>query len=161
MTDAPDQELVTELARHLVQEAAPEELPLFRATSEAYFKDPAKTLARSQDKDEMLGFGAEAVVVLLTPVALEVAKSVVAWVAARVRSAAEREAGGMIDDAVGGLFRRLRGSRAEPEPAAPELSDEELAEVRRVAFEKARQLDLPKAKAELLADSVVGSLATA
>ena len=54
----------------------------------------------------------------------------------------------------------------EPEPAAPapaalDLTDEQLEQVRELALDKARLLKLPEAKAELLADSLVGSLATA
>jgi hypothetical protein len=65
----PDDELVALLARAAVERAAPEELPLFRATSSAYFEDPG-ALERQASKDDMLGFGPGAVVVLLTPVAL-------------------------------------------------------------------------------------------
>ena len=41
-----------------------------------------------------------------------------------------------------------------------ELTDEQLHEVHRIALEKAKQLKLSADKAELLADSLVGELAT-
>jgi hypothetical protein len=65
------------------------------------------------------------------------------------------------------LFRRDDDAEdaATTTPPAPdesaELTDEQLEEVRRLAIQKAKQLKLPKEKAELLADSLVGSLATA
>jgi hypothetical protein len=155
-----EDELVADLARRLVADTAPQELPLFRATSAAYFRDPDEVLAQRKGRDEMLGFGVEAAVVLLTPAALEVAKSVVSFVAMRLRGAAERGAGELIDEKVAAVFAKLRGEKPK-EHEAPDLDDAELAEVRRVAFEKARQLDVPEDKASLLADSVVGSLATA
>jgi hypothetical protein len=162
MTEREDQ-IVADLARRLVAETAPHELPLFRATSAAYFRDPEDVLSRRKGRDELLGFGAEAAVILVTPVALEVAKSVLVFVATRTRAAAEKGAGQLIDDVVARVFGRLYRHEGEPpsEDDAPELDDDELAEVRRVAFEKARQLDVPEDKAALLADSVVGCLATA
>jgi hypothetical protein len=68
------------------------------------------------------------------------------------------------------IFRRGDDKADEAPAAAPpapdvaqaaELTDEQLEEVRKLAIEKAKQLKLPKDKAELLADSLVGSLATA
>ena len=158
-----DDALVAALARASVERAAPEELPLFRATSEAYFDDPS-ALERPQSRDDMLGFGVDAAVMLVTPVALAVAKR-----RDRVHRNAPARAGG----------EGRRGSdRPRPRPAAParrracrdsggarpqpaELTDEQLEQVRTLALEKAKQLKLSDAKAELLAESLVGSLATA
>ena len=103
--DVPDA-VVADVARQLVTQAAPQELPLFRATSEAYFADPEKTLARRGGKDEMLGFGVEAAVILITPVALDVAKRVVAWVAGQVGDSVKKEGSEKIGEVVHDLFDR-------------------------------------------------------
>jgi hypothetical protein len=153
--DVPDA-VVADVARRLVTQAAPQELPLFRATSEAYFADPEETLARRGGKDEMLGFGVEAAVILITPVALDVAKRVVAWVADQVGDSLKKEGSEKIGEVVHDLFDR-DGESAEKAEA---LSDEQLREVRQVAFDRARELDLPEDRAGVLADAVVGSLAT-
>ena len=84
---AADDALVADLARAVVEQTAPEELPLFRATSEAYFDDP-DVAERSGCGDEMLGFGVDAALVLVTPVALSVARDVVEL--PRRRSCAQR-----------------------------------------------------------------------
>ena len=91
-----DDERVTALARAAVERAAPEELPLFRATSEAYLNDPA-ALEQRGGRDEMLGFGVEAAAVLVTPVALSVARDVLAFLAEQVRRVARKEGEGAID----------------------------------------------------------------
>jgi hypothetical protein len=161
--------LVAELARAAVTQAAPEELPLFPATSEAYFDDP-DSLDRGGGKDELLGFGVEAALVLVTPVALSVARDVLNFVIEQVRGHA-RAAG---TDAIDRLADRVLGrggekaaeptAAAEPgagDPPEPELTDEQLEQVRALAVEKARLLKLPPEKARLLADSLVGSLAIA
>jgi hypothetical protein len=153
----PEDEAAAALARRAIAAAAPEELPLFRATSGAYFENPERTLTPRNGGDELLGFGAEAAMLLVTPIALDVAKAALTFVLARIRDAAADEAGSTIDGAVGRLFGRLRGDAAAD--IEPVLSRDQLADVRRVARERALALDLPAAKADLLADSIVGSLA--
>lgn len=156
---ATDNALVAALARASVERAAPEELPLFRATSDAFFNDPA-ALEKQRSGDEMLGFGVDAAVMLVTPVALAVAKDVIEFIGTRLRARAEQEGGGAIDRVLDRLLRR--GDETTPEPAGiQELTDEQLEQVRTLALEKAKQLELSDAKAELLAESLVGSLATA
>lgn len=174
MSAATDDELVVALARATVERAAPEELVLFPAVSEAYLEgqDPSKQTRG----DPMLGFGVEAAAVLLTPVALTVAKDVLAFLRVQLKKHAEERG----DDAVDWLVNRLFGRKKDEAPAAAatsapaaapgtepaeadevELSDEELEQVRQLALEKAKQLKLSDDKAALLADSLVGSLATA
>ena len=158
-----DDALVAALARASVERAAPEELPLFRATSEAYFNDP-DALTKQRSRDEMLGFGVDTAVMLVTPVALAVAKDVIQFIGAQLRARAEKEGAGAIDRVLNRLIRREETAAASLEgaPAAvPELTDEQLDQVRTLAIEKAKQLKLSDTKAELLAESLVGSLATA
>lgn len=155
MTEVIDDALVVDIARQLVIRAAPDELPLFAATSRAYLENPAEVSA-SISRDETLGFGLEAAVVFVTPVALEVAKSVIKWLASQVTTALEDEASTTIRAHIHRLFHRAES----PAESAPRLSADQLAAVRRVALEKARELALPEPKADLLADAVVGSLAS-
>ena len=156
-----DDALVEALARSAVEQVAPEELPLFRATSEAYFADPS-SLERGRSRDDMLGFGVDAALVLVSPVALQVAKEVIGFVVAQFREAAAEEGEGAIKRLVARLVHRNEDEdeKGEDEPV-PDLTDEQLQQVRALALEKARSLRLSDTKAALLADSLVGSLATA
>jgi hypothetical protein len=70
MTSAENNQLIADVARDIVAQTAPQELPFFRATSVAYFKNPEKALKQQTGKDEMLGFGGGEVVTLLTPIVL-------------------------------------------------------------------------------------------
>lgn len=154
---AQNDDLVAALARATVERAAPEELPLFRATSEAYLRDPA-SLESGKSRDELLGFGVEAAAMLVTPVALQVARDVLGFLHEQLRERAREHGEGAIDR----LLARLVGKDEPAEGAEPvELSDDELERVRAVALEKARALKLSDERATLLADSLVGSLATA
>jgi hypothetical protein len=154
-----DDALVEALARSAVEQVAPEELPLFRATSEAYFADPS-SLEQGRSRDDMLGFGVDAALVLVSPVALQVAKEVIGFVVAQFREAAAEEGEGAIKRLVARLVHRDEDEEKDDEPV-PELTDEQLEQVRTLALEKARSLRLSDSKATLLADSLVGSLATA
>ena len=159
-----EQDLVAALARDAVASTAPEELPLFRRTSEAYFEDPSQVLASPKSKDEALGFGVEAAVVLVSPAALAVATSVVQYLATEVGGALKEEVGPRIKDLIESLFKRddpsTDGDDTEKakKPEPPELTKEQLDEVHRVANTVARRL-LPADRASTLADAVVGRLA--
>lgn len=181
MSAPADDALVVALARATVERAAPEEMVLFPAASEAYLEgqDPSKATRGGP----MLGFGVETAVVLLTPVALTVAKDVLDFLRVQLRKQADEHGDEAFDWLVHKLLRRGDDKDApttaaepgsEPAPGAPgdggapaepaeppELTDEQLEQVHEFAIEKAKQLKLTDEKAELLADSLVGSLATA
>ena len=153
-----DDELAVALARSAVERTAPEEMVIFPAASEAFLEgqDPsAKTRG-----DPMLGFGVESAVVLLTPVALTVAKEVLGFLRVQLKKQADKHGEDAFDWLAAKLLRRDDDKKEQP-AEVPELTDEQLEEVRRLAIEKAKQLKLADDKAELLADSLVGSLATA
>ena len=157
MSAAPSDELVAALARATVEKAAPEELPLFRATSEAYFEDP-QALERNGGKDEMLGFGVDAAMVLMTPVVLQVAKDVIGFLGEQLRERAREQGEGAIDRVIARLVKKDAAGDSEP---VDELTDEQLEQVRALAIKKGRALKLSDERATLLADSLVGSLALA
>ena len=178
-TDAPsgadEQALVEALARSAVQDAAPEELPLFAPTSEAYF-DPRRGTPAGAKSDEMLGFGvdAAAAMVFVTPVALEAARSVVSYLVAELQAAAKDESKPMIQALVHRLAHlrdkpgaprtpsRRTPSPDAPEPAAPEpaaFTEEQLQEVHKVALRTAERMGLEHAKAAVVADAIVGAVA--
>ena len=159
MTDAPQNQLAADVARDLVSQMAPQEMPLFRANSQAYFKDPQKMLADQPGKDEMLGFGTGEVVAYLTPVVLSVAVEVIKFLTEEVRKSLQSESSSAINDAVKGMFSRFRPVAAQAEkPASVTLTVEQLQQVRKLAFDKARQLRLSEARATQLADSLIGGL---
>ena len=158
MQDSADRETIAELAREQVAQLAPDELPLFRPTSEAYFKDPDKALKPQTGRDEVLGFGAQAALTFLTPIVLAVVTEVVTFLVAEVSKSLKEEGRIAVGQIVKGLFKRFRGADAAQPAATTSLSTAQLAQLRRIAYDKARSLNLPDERAALLADSVVGSL---
>lgn len=159
-----ERELVAAVARRAIADAAPEELPLFSATSAAYFSDPGRVTKPREGQDTMLGFGVDAALVLVTPAALEAAKAVVRFVASEIATAAKAGAAPRIQAVV----RRLFGLADEPardaaapeaDPEVPPLSPDQLRQVRQVVTDTADRLRLSKDRAAVLADAIVGTLA--
>jgi hypothetical protein len=158
MNDSSQNQLVAELSRDMVIQVAPQETPLFKANSEAYFKNPEGMLKTQTGKDDMLGFGAAEAIPFLTPIILSVMSEVVKFVTEEVKKSLKAEGSNLISDTVKRMFNQSRSLQKPDEKAVPVLTTAQLAQVRKIAFEKARQLNLPENKAKLLADSVVGRL---
>jgi hypothetical protein len=154
VTTTAENDVVAELARKSIADTAPQELPLFRLVSQAYFEDPEQVLDPPKRKDDLLGFGPAGLVLLVTPAALEAAKSIVGYLLSQLKGSLEHETSEAIAARVHRLFHRDAN-----DDDAPRLTREQLARVRELALEKAHQLNLPEAQADLLADSMVGSLA--
>jgi hypothetical protein len=155
--DAAQVELINDVARDIVQEETPEELPLFRVTSTAFFRDPERALHPGGWEEETLGFGAE-VATALAPVILAATTEVVRYLVGEMKTSLKEQSSGAINDLVKRLFRRYRtpGTNAQ---ATIALTSSQLAEVRRRTLERARQFKLSAAQSEHLAEAMVATLA--
>ena len=151
-------QLVGDLSRDLVTQVAPQELPLFRANSEIFFRNPDELAVNRKAKDDMLGFGDGGIIVLITPVVLMVTQQVVLFVIEQVKKSAQEQGSALIDESVKKMFKKFRPADGKkPNP----LTADQLAQVRKVALKKAQELKLSDERARLLADALVGSLAIA
>jgi hypothetical protein len=153
-----ERSLVVEVSRDLVATLAPGEMAVFRPVSTAFYDDPAKL--RSETGDAMLGFGPGEVVILITPVVLTVMGEVVSFLVSEVGKALPQAMSTSIDGGVRALFRKFHSPGDAPS-AVHGLTHDQLARVRSIAFEKARQGGVSEHRAELLADATVGSLVLA
>ena len=153
-------ELVRDLARGVVARVAPQEMPTFRVQSDSYFRAPEAALKRAGERgrDEALGFGAAEAAALVTPAALAIATTVIAFLFDIVREAMKTEATSALRERVKGMIGSGRSAAAGTASGAPTLTAEQISLVRQTALEKALQLRLSEDQATLLADAVVGSL---
>jgi hypothetical protein len=175
-----ERQLIDELARGAVRSTAPQEAPLFRATSDAYFKDPEKTLRGQGVNEGMLGFGAGEVVQLITPVALALATETVRFLATELRKNLGEQSAAAVKDVIAALAGHIRtnalgltataaatavatspAAAVPPKGGALPFSREQLTEIRQRLIEKAGALNVSGSQAELLADALVGRLAIA
>ena len=74
----PSNESVAKFSRAYVAELAPKELSLFRAISNAYFKDPDEVF-RSHKQGGVMAFGDASLATAITPFVLAVVQAVIAY----------------------------------------------------------------------------------
>jgi hypothetical protein len=155
MEDSAGATLVADIARDVLSEVAPQEVPIFAAVSRAYFADPAAALKQSQSKDYVLGFGAGTLTVLLTPAILHILSEVLEFLTRVAKKAVEDGLAKEIPEVVKAMFARFRSS----EPAIPSvLSKEQIGLVHGNVLRAAKKLRLPVDKAESLANAVTAQL---
>ncbi len=160
--DSSDQnQLIADLSRDIVAQTAPQELPLFRSMSTAYFKDPEKLLKGQSGKDEMLGFAVAGVVIMLTPTILAIMSQVVQFLITEVEKSVATNSADVINVLIRKMFKKFRPEEKKVQENLPALTTEQLTKVRNIAYQEAHKLALPDAQAGLLADSIVGSLVIA
>lgn len=157
-----EQDLVVELARAAVDATAPDELTLFDDTSAAFLRRPVgpEYLTRAGKADGPLTFGVDVWVPVVSIAALGAAQSVLIFLGAEIKSALREESSSTIRAWVKRLLARFQPSdRQEAAPVAvPRLTPEQLATVRQRAYEQALAFKMPPAKAEIMADAIVGRL---
>ncbi|MEY9834790.1 hypothetical protein [Streptacidiphilus sp. EB103A] len=75
-----DQGAVRQLARQIVERAAPDEAPELDTLADAYFEDPARMRAGDKTRKDPLGFGDAETIAYITPAVLFVADHVLSAV---------------------------------------------------------------------------------
>jgi hypothetical protein len=146
-------ELSSQMARLVIERAAPDELLTFDEVAEEYYADPQSTLMLNK-KDEAVGFGLE--LALLTPFALALAEFVIGFVGDLLRDVAKDQA----KSAVSGALKRVmraRTAQAAP-PGEEELTKEQRTRIFMAAREQAARLGLDEDRAVLLGNAIIGVL---
>jgi hypothetical protein len=148
--------LVSEVARDVLSDIAPQEMPIFAAASRAYFADPAAALQQFRSKDDVLGFGMEAVTVLVTPAVLLVVSEVLEFLTRVAAKATEDGLAKEIPEIIKAMFRKFHSS--EPDVMPSVLTKEHMALIHENVLLAAKRLHLPAAKAQSLANAVTAQL---
>jgi hypothetical protein len=158
MNELAYKELITDIAHDLIAQIAPQELPLFRPTSEAYLRNLGQGFTPRHATDDMLGFGLDTAITFLTPVVLAVATEAVKFLAEKVKESVKEASGELVTKFVKELFNRIPPA-GEDKSTPLVLSQEELVQLRQLMVETAKHLRLPKEKTGLLVNAIMGRLA--
>ena len=155
-TDGPgdSRTLTIELARAVVAEVAPEELDGFDANAER-----CMAAAHQRGRDEMLGFGLEALLPFATSGAVWAASYSVQKLVDESTKAVALKGTAAFFDWLTGLWRKRTHAKRVPVTKTA-LTGEQLSRVREGARRAALRCGVAPARAALLADSLVGQLAT-
>jgi hypothetical protein len=152
VTASPHETLICDIARDVVEEAAPQELPIYQAASAAFFANPKRALRRSRSKDNVLGFGLDPLAALLTPAVLSILWVVFEFLAEIAKKAIEAGLEREITDVIKSMFKKFASSG----PSV--LTPKQVETVHQQVLLAAKKLKLPGGKAESLADAVLAQL---
>src|SRR5438105_8054941 len=141
-------QLAVEIARSFISQAAPQELPLFEGISAEYLKNPEQVLTQKSDKEELLGFGVDGTVLLLSPIVLGVVTNILASLTMKTAQSVWTRAWQRIRN----FFKGLRADRENERKELPSLTQEQLIQVREQTFLAACGFKLSKERAGLLAE---------
>ncbi|WP_157662173.1 hypothetical protein [Burkholderia ubonensis] len=146
-----DRALVNEIARAILVDVAPNEVPVFSAVSIAYFANPKAAVKQARSKNSILGFGMDSTI-LLTPAVLHIVSEVCIFLAAE---AAKDVLGDAIHEAVRPFFIKP----APPDPKAQSnLTKEQIGKVHEIVLLNSKKLRLPAALAHSLANAITAQL---
>jgi hypothetical protein len=155
MSNEGNRELIGDFAQEVLAEVAPQEVPIFPAVSRAYFADPARALKRRRAGDAALGFGADSLSVLLTPVVLCILSEVFEILTETAKKAVEEGLAKEIPEALKAMFKRI----GRPGPTIPSaLGKAQLELIRESVLLEARKLALPDDKIEAIVNAVTAHL---
>ncbi len=161
MSDRTTDELVIELSRELVMEMAPEELPTFKAASQAYLKDPQRMLATYEAREKAMGMGIADALPLLTPAVLTVAGAVINFIIKEVLKATSAESSSLIQNTVRRIFNIFNPQETNEEAKAEvaPLTREQMKELRRIIAQEIGKTKLADDYGKLLTNAIIGRLA--
>ena len=142
-------EFSTDLAKDAVAAASPGELDLFDEVADEYWADPKAAVATDR-RDQRLGFGID--LALLAPYAIAIAVAVVQYLFGILTDAFAGEAKSVVAAKLRAVLKRTS------DPAVPQLTPAQFAQVRSVALDAAGRLGLATDTARLLTDAIVGGL---
>jgi hypothetical protein len=155
MSSEGNRALIGDLAQDVLADVAPQEVPIYPAVSRAYFADPARALKRRRTGDAALGFGADSLTVLMTPVVLHILSGVFEILTDAAKKAVEEGLAKEIPEALKAMLRRFGLSAASiPSP----LGKVQLELIRETVLQEARKLQLPEDKIEAIANAVTTHL---
>jgi hypothetical protein len=147
------QQVISDAAHALVREIAPQEMPLFGATSAAYFRNPRRALRGHLAKDEMLGFGGGETAEFLTPIILIAATKIAELAGPTEQEAPKR--------GLSSLFGGFGNKPKKPGDAAQvaRLRPEQVSQARELAVKILRESNFPEAQIDLVADALIRQFA--
>jgi hypothetical protein len=165
MTDRIENQLIAELSRRVVSEVAPKERRVFQPISEAYFKNPEKTLKGEGGDDELIGFGMGEVALILTPFIIDIVKDVLKDLLKDSMKDSFKKNAPTLVEKLKAFFGNLFGSNSSDSISTQSavqlllpLEQGQLVQARQRAYNRAIYLGVDENKASLIADSVVNTL---
>lgn len=146
-------QMVIDLAYDILKKIAPEEIPLFKTQSEYYFKNPKEALISRAYQQDMFGFDKKTV--FITPTIFRITNEALDSVCEKTKWETENKKIGFWGKKIKLLKKKIYSNEAGIYNKLPmPLRPEQVSQVNRYIMERAFQLDLPKEKANILANFI-------
>ena len=159
-------QVVDEISKGLVMQIAPEEIDLFDDLAEDYYSQPAHENSPPAGADDALGFGAQEMVIALTPAVIGMVKTVLDYVLSESLDTIKGESASWVQARIQSLFKPAPETQAADEakestPASSGLilSKDSLVQIQALAKKQARSYGIPPKEAQQMADALIGRLA--
>lgn len=170
-------QVIDEISKGIVIQVAPEEVDLFDDLVQEYYENPTSETSSEAGKDDALGFGAQEMVVALTPAVVGMVKVVLdhilsesldtvkdegaSWAQARIKalfkSASTTSAKQENTDSAGDGTEQVEKQAAPPDQGI-NLSKESLVKIQQLAKKQARSYGIASKEAEQMANALIGQL---
>jgi hypothetical protein len=131
------------LSRQVVEKFAPEELEMFDELYEESLVSPPGAVKAGPDDE--LGFGADALMVVATPVVSAAVQAVITFLVTEVIKASKEETTALIQQKLKALLN------AEKKKSPAPLTQEQLLMVKKLTVKRAREMGMKEEKANQLA----------
>jgi hypothetical protein len=159
--DSEGRELIREISKSVVAEAAPEELELFDELLSEYFQDPTPPQPSPRASEDPLGFGLNETLVAITPAAAAMTTVVLEFLITASITAAKDESKDVLKKKVKSYLER-RKKPADPNARSredvPPLTKEQMEQVHRLALAQAIKFGVDQENAEKMAAALIGSI---
>jgi len=155
MRNSANATLISDIARDVLAELAPQEMPIFPAASRAYFANRDAALKQFRSKDYVLGFGMDPLAVFLTPAVLYILSEVFEFLTDIAKKTIEAGLEKEIPEIVKAMFKKFHSSETS---IGSVLTKEQIALIHGNILLAAKKLRLPADKARSLANTVTAQL---
>lgn len=151
--------IITDIAREILKGIAPEELLIFEPAANAYFLNPTAALKQARSKDSVLGFGTNALPLLLAPIVLQISSEVIEFLEGVAKKVALED--GLKTGLPQLVKAMLQKVNSAPGSEAVVLTAEQARAIRLKALLTAEEYRVPRQTAEAIANAVVAQLTPA
>jgi len=148
-----DWAFLSELAREIVGEVAPEEIEIFDELVEEYYRDPTPPDLEQRATDDALGFGLGEMLAAATPAVIAMTTVVFGFAVHVATQILVDESAEFTRSRIKGL---LMGKKVEPVP----FRREHLIKARQLALEEAKKYGMVEDDAQHMADSLLRRMMT-
>lgn len=140
---------IQEISKRIITEISPEELDLFEELIDEFFQNPIPAVNSEQNKDDLLGFGIDEIIIALTPATAAMVIAAINYISTQIIEITKESSAKTVKKRISELFKKKGGE---------EISKEQMRTIKKIAKQQAVEFGISPGKAEKMAKALIGSL---